>query len=101
MQLVEFLETNSIMSNNQFGCRKGHSTEMAMVAVTDIVKKYIDKGFFAVVISIDLRKAFDSVHKEKLLKKLEKYRISEYWLRDYLSGRKQFVEVNNKVSQTR
>ncbi len=101
-KLVVFLQENCILSKSQFGCRKGHSPELAMIASTDFVLKKIDKGYFAVLVSIDLRKAFDSVHKEKLLEKLKvKYGISDFWLRSCLSQRKQFVELNGRCSKIR
>ncbi len=101
-KLVEFLGVHNILSTMQFGCRKNHSTELAMVAVSDIAKKYIDKGFFAVVVSIDLRKAFNSVHKETFLMKMEnKYNISNFWIRDYLTNREQFVDVCGNYSSVR
>jgi len=101
-KLVEYLEEKKILSNSQFGCRKYHSPEVAMVATTDFILKHLDKGLIAVIVSIDLRKAFDSVHREKLLRKLEeKYGISSHWLRSYLQNRYQFVDVNGKKSGTR
>lgn len=101
-KLISCLQDKAILSDKQFGCRRNHSTELAMIAVTDIAMRYIDKGFFAVVVSIDLRKAFDSVHREKLLEKLiNKYGISDYWLRSYLADRKQSVDVNGKISTVR
>ena len=73
-----------------------------MITVTDLAKQYVDKVWFTVIVSIDLRKAFDSVHKEKLLEKLmNKYKISDFWLRSYLKDRVQFVDVNGRNSNKR
>ncbi|ODM89461.1 putative RNA-directed DNA polymerase from transposon X-element [Orchesella cincta] len=81
---------------------KGHSTELAMMAVVEAVYKNLDKGFIAVLLSIDMRKAFDSVPKGLLLNDLKsRCRISDYWLRSYLENRKQFVEVNGACSSIR
>jgi len=53
-----------------------------------------------VAVSIDLRKAFDSVHRAKLLSKLyQLYGISSKWLSCYLSDRYQYVDVCGKVSK--
>lgn len=99
-KLINFLDENKILSPAQFGCRKNHSTELAITATTDIIMKTIDKGWIAVLVSIDLRKAFDSVNKEKLLQKIKiKYGISDFWLRDYLKGRKQFVAIDDMHSK--
>lgn len=78
-KLVQFLDGGRI--NRKFGRRKSHSRELAMIAVKVWAKKF-DKGWFTVIVLIDLGNAFDSVHKEKLLEKLmNKYRISDFWLR--------------------
>ncbi|ODM87996.1 Retrovirus-related Pol polyprotein from type-1 retrotransposable element R2, partial [Orchesella cincta] len=58
---ISLTKKQKIMSPSQFGCRKHHSTELAMITATDYIRKLIDNGMIAVIVSIDLRKAFDSV----------------------------------------
>ncbi len=97
--LIRYLDINDIIYPYQFGCRNGHFTEVAMLVTTDYVKKAVDMGNFAVIVSIDMRKAFDSVHRELLLQKLKhRYKISDYWLRSYLNDRKQYVQLEDKQS---
>jgi len=50
------------------------------------------------LVSIDLKKAFDSVNTEKLLQKLKLYGISDIGVCSYLSDRKQFVFFKNNNS---
>ena len=53
------------------------------------------------MIFIDLKKAFDTVNHDILLKKLEKYGISGLeldWFTSYLQERKQFCKVNSTSS---
>ena len=48
-------------------------------------------------LSIDLPKAFDTVDHSILLKKLELYGITDRnhsWFKNYLSNRKQFIQIN-------
>ena len=62
----------------------------------------IDKGKFTSDTFIDLKKAFDTVNHEILLKKLYLYGIREKefrWLRSYLSNRKQCCKVNGQMSE--
>ena len=55
----------------------------------------------SIAIFCDLRKAFDTVDKEILLKKLGKYGIKNLeleWFRNYLENRSQFVQINETDS---
>ncbi|ODM90055.1 putative RNA-directed DNA polymerase from transposon BS [Orchesella cincta] len=98
-QLMEFIVENNVLTPYQFGFRKNHSTQLAMVALTDFVRGKVDSGLVCVIVSIDLRKAFDSVNRKKLLRKLaRKFGISDHWLRSYLTERLQFVDVNGVFS---
>lgn len=99
-KLEDFIEKNKTLSNRQFGFRKGHSTEHLVLALTDKIKMMIDKGFICALISTDFAKAFNSVPRGKLLEKLwAKYKISDHWLRDYLTNQVQYVSVNGSNSK--
>jgi len=63
-----------------------------MIALIDRVKKVLDQNNLCVIISLDFRKAFDSIPREQLLEKMKTvYKISDYWLRNNLSDRYQYV----------
>ena len=50
-------------------------------------------------IFIDLSKAFDTVNHSMLLKKVELYSVTDRnhsWFKNYLSNRKQFIQINNE-----
>ena len=55
---------------NQFGFRKNNSTTFALLEITEKIKETIDNKKYGCGIFIDLRKAFDTVNHEILLKKL-------------------------------
>jgi len=96
-RVIEHINKLNKLSEFQFGCRKYHSTEHAMIQVVDNIKKEISKGKVSVLVSLDLKNAFPSVHREKFLVKMkEEFQVSDYWLRDYFQDRKQFVEINIK-----
>ena len=100
--LYFFLEAHNILFDKQFGFRKNNSTTHALIQITELIKKSIDKGKYGCGIFIDLRKAFDTVNHEILLTKLEHYGIRGNmldWFRSYLSKRKQYIAINCQSSE--
>ena len=99
--LYKFLAAHELLFNLQFGFRSGHSTDHALVILTENIKSSLDSNRFGCGIFIDLQKAFDTVNHDILLRKLEHYGIrgnSLYWFKSYLKDRKQFVSVNGHSS---
>ena len=70
-RLLSFLTGNSIIYENQFGFRKGHSCAMAVITLIDFISTAIDNKEFPVGIFIDLSKAFDALNHKILITKLE------------------------------
>ena len=96
-RLYAFLTKHKCIYDLQFGFRKGHSTNHALLDLTEDIRKTIDDNMFAVGIFIDLQKAFDTVDHDILIKKLSHYGVRGVpndWFRSYLSNRKQFVSIN-------
>ena len=100
-RLVKYLEKYDILSSNQYGFRKNHSTFHALVHLYDKISAAIDSKQIALGLFIDLSKAFDTVNHESLLKKLDFFLIRGLaleWFRSYLSGRLQQVQYNGQTS---
>jgi len=100
-RLVNFLEENEIISEKQFGFRRGHSTVHPMILLDNYVVEAFNRKQHVIAIFCDLRKAFDTVHHGKLLKKLRKIGVTGLafeWFKSYLTNRKQFVQVDNSIS---
>ena len=72
-RLYEFLQEHNILFQNQFGFRKNNSTSFALIEVTEKIKETIDNKKYGCGIFIDLRKAFDTVNHEILLRKLVRF----------------------------
>uniref|UniRef100_A0A1B6HQG1 Reverse transcriptase domain-containing protein n=1 Tax=Homalodisca liturata TaxID=320908 RepID=A0A1B6HQG1_9HEMI len=95
-RLWSFLIQNNILFSNQFGFVKGGSTINAMFTFIDKVIKALDRGESASGVFFDLRKAFDMVPHEHLLKKLESIGIrgvAKQWFSSYLKECRQVVEL--------
>jgi len=66
-RLLDYLNKYKILSDNQFGFRKHHSTENALTLFYDKISSPIDNNELTVGIFIDLSKAFDTVNHQILL----------------------------------
>ena len=99
--MINFFQKHSILYKHQFGFRKNYSTSLALLDIIDECYKNLDQHKKVVGIYFDLQKAFDTVDHGILLHKLYSYGIRGVmykWLKNYLTGRKQFTAVNNVSS---
>jgi len=100
-RLIAFLEDNNIISEHQFGFRKGHSTIHPLMLFMNNLTSALNKKQLSIAIFCDLRKAFDTVNHNILLTKLENMGVRGVellWFKNYLSNRKQFVSIGEASS---
>ena len=89
--LLNFIESNNILYDNQFGFRMNHSTTHAIITLVERVSKALDTGKIVVGVYLDLKKAFDTIDHQILFIKL--YAI--------VTNREQFVSYNDVLSETK
>ena len=63
-KLMSYLDKYALLHKNQSGFRKNHSTESALIFLTDTWLKAINEGKLVGCAMIDIRKAFDLVDHE-------------------------------------
>ena len=70
VQFLAFWTQHDLLSDYQSGFRKKHSTETAVVYLTDYILENMDRQMITGTLFIDLKKAFDLVNPEFLLFKV-------------------------------
>ena len=100
-KMYNFIEANDILYAHQYGFRRGHSTQQAIITLIDKITKSVNSDDFVISVFIDLKKAFDCVPTNILLAKLQAYGIrGDYikWFQSYLTDRTQYVNFNGEDS---
>ena len=101
-RLYSFFVSKGLIYENQFGFRKGHSTNHALNYSVNHVENNLNKKNHVLGIFIDLSKAFDTLPFDKLLHKLSNYGIRGSALKlltSYLHNRHQYVSVLGEESE--
>ena len=110
-QLMEYLIGNNKLAVHQSGNRKLHSTETALLYVTDQLLQVMDDKKVSIMVLLDMSKAFDSIRHDVLLSKLQSLDFSQSaldWFLSYLSTENnaselvtQFLKFSHSSSEFR
>ena len=76
-QVVTYLESNKLLTNDQSAYRAQHSTQTALHKVVDDWLYNITDGLHSTVCSFDIRKCFDAINHSILCMKMDKYGFQE------------------------
>src|SRR5688572_25456375 len=77
-RLNHYINKMHVLYPLQHGFRPGHSTDMSLINMQDLISQAIDTNKYLIAIFLDLAKAFDTVDHKILLDKLENYGIRAY-----------------------
>ena len=102
--LLFFLNAQKILYQHQYGFRSNHNTSQPVLHFYDKIYNSLNQKPSATTLSIfiDLKKAFDTVDHNILLKKMDHYGVrgtENSWFKNYLSDREQFVSINGADSE--
>ncbi len=101
-QLSLFLSQYNKLDAKQSGFRSGHSTETALLSVTEALRVAKADSKSSVLILLDLTAAFDTVNHQILLSTLSSLGITGIplrWFESYLTGRSFRVAWGGEVSK--
>lgn len=101
VRLLKYFESNGLLAENQYGFRSGKSTEDAVTNLVNFTIGKINDSQKCLGVFLDFAKAFDTVSRPILLKKLEMLGVRGIaldWFRSYLSDRNQRVSIGDSVS---
>ena len=99
-----FLTDNNLLYRHQYGFRSGRNTTEAILQLADYCTDALNNRLFTIVIFLEFSKAFDTVNKDTMLRKLDRLGFrgrSLDFFDSYLSDRRLFVELNGQRSETK
>lgn len=100
-RLADFLEKHKLICENQFGFRRGLSTEHAVLSLIDNITRNLQNRNKCLAVFLDLAKAFDCVDHSILLDVLSEIGVRgtpHNLFSNYLKHRNQRVKVNGSFS---
>jgi ribonuclease P/MRP protein subunit RPP40 len=103
-ELYEYCNDHNLLTWRNAGFKKNESTANQLLLLVHKIYETLGTGDEALVIFLDVSKAFDKVYHKGLLHKLESFGISGRlfeWFYSYLHGRKRRVVINGKESAWR
>jgi len=103
IQINAYLDHHDVLDQNQFGFRKGKSTEHLLHLLYNRIAQNLKNGLLSVIVSLDMSKAFDTLDHFSLIEKLQNIGFSksaQSLILSYLRERSVFTSSNNSISSS-
>ena len=87
-RFISFINKYKLLYSYQFGFRRGHSPDLALICLVDKISNALEDGEYVLGLFLDFSKAFDTVNHDILFTKLEYLGIRDItlqWFKSYLS----------------
>ncbi len=101
-QIQDYVNNNDLNASHQSAYRKYHSTETALLRVTNDILRAVDNHRRVIVVLLDLSAAFDTIDHQVLLRRLQdRFGIKGTalrWMSSYFHGREQCIIINGVQS---
>ena len=100
-RIEDHITDRGIIPAQQFGFKRGHSTNHQLVRLTQHIQKSFNSGQSAGMVLLDVEKAYDSVWQEAILHKMRLTEFPMYILKllhAFLKGRTFQVSVDGELS---
>ena len=101
-KIVIFLNTNGLFDTFQTGFRKHHSTQSALIKLTDDIRMGIQRKKITLLLQFDFSKVFGTISPTRLLQKLQCLDFSRQllqWVFSYLCGHSQYEIIYIRISR--
>ena len=100
-QMTDFCSRESLLRDTISSFRKGHSTSTILLGIRDDLLSAMKRREVTLMVLADFSKAFDTVCFKTVITKLHHLGFSKNvleWLANYLCGRRQYVQIDDRKS---
>lgn len=101
--LLDYMKTQKIIHENQFGFQEGKSTLDAIMSLVEKITLAVDEGDKVMVVYKDMTKAFDTVPHTNLIETMILMNFHPKfvrWVKSYLTNREQVVKIGETLSDS-
>ena len=102
-RFYDFLNKYNCLYRKQFGFQDSHSTNHALITITETVRDALDRDEYSCGVFLDFQKAFETVNHQILTGKLNHYGVrglSLDWFTSYLKNRQKKGSIEGIFSDS-